>query len=249
MKPGRFFFAIPRLARSLLSLLSLLLPGCHDRGEGGPPPPAPAVSNVEGGADPATGEIRYLALGDSISQGKGTPDFETEAFPARLAGRWRASGRKVVLKNLGVPHYTAADVLAHEVPEIAPFKPTLITLQVGSNDIATKVPIDAYRTRVRAILDAAHRSGARVIVLGQNEWWRSPEGAGYGGTAKKRDAFDAVLFEETKAQGAELVDLRRLHRQHADRKLWAEDGIHPTAAAYDEMAAELARVIPSPGSN
>ena len=193
-----------------------------------------------------TGEIRYLALGDSISQGKGTPDFETAAFPARLAGRWRANGRKVVLKNLGVPHYTAADVLTLEVPEIAPFKPTLITLQVGSNDIATKVPIDTYRTRVRTILEAARKSGARVVVLGQNEWWRSPQGAGYGGTSEKRDAFDAVLFEETKTSGAELVDLRLLHRQHADKKMWAEDGIHPTGAAYDEMAAELARVIPSP---
>jgi acyl-CoA thioesterase-1 len=202
---------------------------------------------VEGGADPATGEIRYLALGDSISQGKGTSDFETAAFPARLAERWRSNGRKVVLKNLGVPHYTAADVIAHELPEIAPFKPTLITLQVGSNDIATKVPIDSYRTRVRTILDAAKQSGARVVVLGQNEWWRSPEGAGYGGTAEKRDAFDAVLFAETKAAGAELVDLRLLHRQHADKKMWAEDGIHPTTGAYDEMAAELARVIPSPG--
>jgi acyl-CoA thioesterase I len=236
VKPRRFLFAIPRVA---LSLLSFLLPGCPDKE---PPPPAPAVSNVEGGADPVTGEIRYLALGDSISQGKGTPAFETEAFPARLAGRWRASGRNVVLKNLGVPHYTAADVIAHEVPEIEPFKPTLITVQIGSNDIAKKVPIDTYRAQVRTILDAAKKSGARVVVLGQNEWWRSPDGAKYGGTREKRDAFDAVLFEETKATGAEVVDLRLLHRQHADKKMWVDD-IHPTAAAYDEMAAELARVI------
>jgi lysophospholipase L1-like esterase len=232
--------------RSLLSVLSFLLPGCQDKG--GPPPPAPVVSSVDGGADPVTGEIRYLALGDSISQGKGSPDFETAAFPARLAERWRAAGRTVVLKNLGVPHFTAADVIARELPEIAPFKPTLITLQVGSNDIATKVPIDTYRAQVRTILEAATRSGARVIVLGQNEWWRSPEGKGYGGTAAKRDAFDAVLFEETRAaRGAELVDLRLLYRQQADQRLWAEDGIHPTAAAYDAMAAELSRVVPAPG--
>lgn len=230
-----------------MSLVSLLVPGCQDKA--GPPPPPPAVSTVTGGADPATGEIRYLALGDSISQGKGTPDFEKVAFPARLAERWRAAGRTVVLKNLGVPHYTAADVIAHEVPEIAPFKPTLITLQVGSNDIATKVPLETYRAQVRTILEAATKSGARVIVLGQNEWWRSPDGAGYGGTREKRDAFDAVLADETKARGAELVDLRNLYRSQADQKQWADDGIHPTAAAYDAMAAELARVIPAPGRN
>ena len=237
--------AVKARLRSLLSVLPLLLPGCEDKG--GPPRPAPPISNVDGGADPLTGEIRYLALGDSISQGKGSPDFETAAFPARLAERWRAGGRTVVLENLGVPHYTAADVIAHELPEIAPFKPTLITLQVGSNDIATKVPVAAYRAQVRTILEAATRSGARVVVLGQNEWWRSPEGKGYGGTAAKRDTFDAVLFEETKAKGGEVVDLRLLYRQQADARLWAEDGIHPTAAAYDAMANELSRVIPAPG--
>ena len=235
---------IPRRAQKLLSLLSLLVPGCQDKGP--PPPPAPTVSNVEGGADSVTGEIRYLALGDSISQGKGTPDFEKVAFPTRLAEHWRAKGRKVELKNLGVPHFTAADVIAKELPELAAFKPTFITLQVGSNDIATNVPIDTYRTRVRTILEAAKQSGARIVVLGQNDWWRSPQGAGYGGTSAKRDAFDAVLFEETKAKGGEIVDLRLLYRQQADKKMWADDGIHPTAPAYGEMAAELARVIPSP---
>jgi lysophospholipase L1-like esterase len=225
--------------RLALSLLAFLLPGCHE-----PLPPVPQVSNVDGGTDPVTGEIRYLALGDSISQGKGSSDFATTAFPARLAERWRAKGCNVRLKNLGVPHYTAADVIAHELPELLPFKPTLITLQVGSNDLATKVPLDTYRAHVRTILHAAKTSGARVIVIGQNEWWRSPEGGAYGGTQRKRDAFDVALAEEAKATGAELVDLRRLYRQQADRKLWAEDGIHPTVAAYDEMAAELARVLP-----
>ena len=110
------------------------------------------------------------------------------------------------------------------------------------------MPIDTYRAQVRTILDAAKKSGARVVVLGQNEWWRAPQAGGYGGSYAKRDAFDAVLFEETKANGAELVDLRLLYRQQADKKQWAEDGIHPTVAAYDELAAELARVIPSPCS-
>lgn len=204
------------------------------------------MSTASGGSDPATGEVRYLALGDSISQGKGTPDFETVAFPARLAERWRAKGCKVTLKNLGVPHYTAADVITHELPQIEPFMPTFITLQVGSNDIATKVAVDAYRTQLRTILDAAKKSGARIVVLGQNEWFRAPDGKSYGGTFEKRDAFDAVLFDETKARGGEVIDLRLLYRQQADLKQWADDGIHPTVAAYDALAAELARVIPSP---
>lgn len=228
-------FAIP-IAR--LSWLLLLLPGCGEQGTADP------VASGDGGATTQVGEVRYLAMGDSISQGIGTPNFEAEAFPARLAERWRAQGCKVELKNVGIAGYTAADLVANEVPEITPFKPTFITVQVGANDIVNAVPIETYRAQLRAILDAAKKSGARVIVLPQNDWPRSPEGMYYEGAVANRAAFDAVLVEEAKS--VELLDLRPLYTQHADKKLWAEDGIHPTAACYDDIAGALARVVPAP---
>lgn len=225
---------------------SILISGCL--GSAPPPPPAPAVSTVRGGADPKTREIRYLALGDSISQGIGSDDFESAAFPARLAALWRAKGCKVELKNVAIAGSTAVDILHNEVPEIEPFNPTFITLQGGSNDIAQNVKLDTYRLQVRLILAAATRNGARVVVLPSNEFWRAPQAtaSGYGAGRDVRDAFDAVLIEEAKSKKAEVVDLRLLYRQHADKDLWASDGIHPTVACYAEMAAELARVIPPP---
>ncbi len=231
--------------------LTLLLPGCEksssSSGSSGTPPAAPTVSNVEGGADPVTGEVRYLALGDSISQGVGSDDIEKAAFPTRLSERWRAKGCKVDLKNLGQSGFTTNDIIATELPELAPYKPTFISLQVGANDIATNVPIETYRTNLKTILDAAKKSGARVIALSMNDWPRSPTGPDYGtGLGDKRIAYDAVLIEETKAKGAEFIDLRLLYQQAADQKQWAPDGLHPTVAAYDAMAAEIARVIPSP---
>lgn len=231
----RFTFPVAQL-----STLLLLLPGCGDQSTADP------VASGDGGAPPQAGEVRYLAMGDSISQGIGTPNFEAEAFPARLAERWRSQGCKVELKNVGIAGYTAADLVAHEVPEITPFKPTFITVQVGANDIVNAVPIETYRSQLRTIFDAAKKSGARVVVLPQNDWPRSPEGMYYEGAVANRAAFDTVFIEEAKAKSVELLDLRPLYGQHADKKLWAEDGIHPTAACYDEIAAELARVVPSP---
>ena len=226
-------------------LAMLALVGC-EKCASGPPPTAPAVSTGDGGAD-AQGTVRYLALGDSLTQGVGAADPDTGSFPALLAGKWRAKGCKVELKDPAVAGYTAGDVFRDEVPEIATFKPTLITLQVGANDIANGVPLNTYRMNLRVILDAAKRSGARVLVMPQNEWFRSPSGATYGpGLAQKRAAFDEVLIEEAKAKGAELVDLRLLFRQHADQNLWFEDGIHPTPEAYAAWATELARLIPAP---
>ena len=231
------------MLRSTLSVGFILMSGCV---AAAPPPPAPSVSTRRGGADPKTREIRYLAMGDSITQGIGSDDFESAAFPARLAALWRSKGCTVELKNVAVAGYTAGEILRDEVPEIEAFNPTFITLQVGANDIANNVQLETFRVQVRLVLDAARKSNARVVVLPSNEFWRAPQGAAYGRGRDARDAFNAVLIAEATAKKAELVDLQLLYRQHADKNLWADDGIHPTVACYDEMAAELARVIAAP---
>ena len=212
----------------------------------GPTPTAPIVSNVDGGADPATGVVRYLAIGDSLTQGVGAPDYETGAFPAVLAEKWRARGCTVELMNVGESGFTAAQMVSDQLPKIAEFKPTFISFQSGANDIANKVTTDAYRKDVQTVLDAAKGSGARVTVLLQNEWFRAPEGPNFGGTAEKRAAYDTIMIAEVKAKGAELIDLRLLYKDQADKNLWIDDGIHPTPEAYAAWATEIARIIPSP---
>ena len=195
-----------------------------------------------------TGEIRYMALGDSVSEGAGTtPSPEAGSYPSLLANKWRARGCTVQLSNVAISGYTAQDIINDEVPQIDGFKPTFITFQTGANDIVKNVTIDTYRTNVKKILDAAKASGARVVVMPQNEWFRSPQGKEYGpNLAEKRAAYDQVMIEETQARGAEFIDLRVMFKDHADRNLWGPDGIHPTQEAYSAWATELARIIPSP---
>ena len=98
------------------------------------------------------GGVRYLALGDSLTQGVGAVDEQTGAFPALLAEHWRADGCDVELQNAGISGYTAGQILAEQVPQIESFDPTIITFQAGGNDIANGVPIDEYRENVKSVL-------------------------------------------------------------------------------------------------
>jgi hypothetical protein len=154
-----------------------------------------------------------------VTQGVGAVDEQTGAFPALVAERWRADGCEVELQNAGISGYTAGQILAEQVPQIESFAPTIVTFQAGGNDIVNGVPIDEYRNNVKSVLDAATDSGARVIVLAQNEWFRSPEGKNYVGEdgAAQRSAFDDVLIEETSAHGAEFVDMRRFTPSRPNR--------------------------------
>ncbi len=64
------------------------------------------------------GGVRYLALGDSLTQGVGAVDEQTGAFPALLAEHWRADGCDVELQNAGISGYTAGQILAEQVPQM-----------------------------------------------------------------------------------------------------------------------------------
>jgi acyl-CoA thioesterase I len=66
-------------------------------------------------------------------------------------------GCEVELQNAGISGYTAGQVLDEQVPQIAEFKPTLITFQAGGNDLVNGVTPDDYRSDVQAVLDAATR--------------------------------------------------------------------------------------------
>jgi acyl-CoA thioesterase I len=230
--------------------VAVLVAGCS-KAEG--PPAAESTPQTSPSADarspaPDAAGVRYLALGDSLTQGVGAVDEQTGAFPALLAERWRADGCEVELQNAGISGYTAGQILAEQVPQIDTFNPTIITFQAGGNDIVNGVPVDEYRNNVKSVLDAATGSGARVVVLAQNEWFRSPEGKNYVGDdgAAQRSAYDDVLIEETSAHGAEFVDLRPMYAEQAEKGLWVEDGIHPTPEAYEAWASSLTEAVPAP---
>ena len=212
-------------------------------------PPEPTATATSG-AGPDASAVRYLALGDSFTIGTGSEP--SQSFPSRLAQRWGASGCDVALKNLGVNGYTTEDVIDAELPEIAPFAPTFVTLAVGANDIVHRESAETYRAHVRRILTAVIAAGVhadRIVALSQPEWSLSPAATAFGDVAtlgRSIVAFNAVLQEEATAAGARFVDLSLVMHREGLLRMVAGDGLHPSAAAYDEWSVELSRAVPAP---
>lgn len=205
--------------------------------------PATRGVDVETGApSEARGEVRYLALGDSFTAGTGS--LPGEAFPARLAERWRAT-KRVTLENLAVNGYTTDDVARLEVPAIGGFHPTLVTLAIGANDRVRGSSAEVYRAHVRAILRAIVDAGVppqHIVTLPQPEWSLSPAAASFGDP--RQLGADIVLFntalrEESVSIGARYVDLFPLMHRQAESRMFAGDGLHPSARAHEEWASAL----------
>ena len=244
------FFGASRRMRQVARVALLALAGttaCVD-GSRSPPSGQPPAPLAHGAPDAPKGG-RFLALGDSFTIGTGSTP--AESFAARLVGRWGRKGCALTLENVAVNGYTSDDVIQLELPSVASFHPTFVTVAVGANDIVQGRSLDAYRESVRRILDTAKASGARVVVLPQPDWSRSPCAARFGtqpALAESIARFNAALATEARAKGAEWVDLGPLMLEQASAGMLASDGLHPSSAAYDQWAAELARVLLSPCS-
>ena len=189
---------------------------------------------------------RFLALGDSFTIGTGTtPD---RSFPAVLARIWTERGRKVVLANPAVNGYTTDDLISDELPLVSSFHPTLITVLVGANDIVRGDSEDRYRRQLRSIYERIRvdAADARVIALPQPDWSLSPAGSSFGdggAIARAIERFNAIARDEAERAGASWVDLFPLMREQGRKKMFAADGLHPSAEAYAGWASELGRAL------
>ena len=186
---------------------------------------------------------RFLALGDSFTIGTGTtPD---RSFPAALARIWTERGRAVVLSNPAVNGYTTDDLIQEELPRVASFRPTLVSVLIGANDIVQGSSDDRYRRQVTSIHQriGADAPDAHVIALPQPDWSLSPAGSGFGdlaAIARKIERFNEIAREEAERARAVWIDLFPLMREQGRKKMFASDGLHPSAEAYAEWAREVA---------
>jgi acyl-CoA thioesterase-1 len=187
---------------------------------------------------------RFLALGDSFTIGTGTtPD---RSFPAVLARLWTEGGRGVVLANPAVNGYTTDDLIREQLPLVASFRPTLMTLLVGANDIVQGSSDDRYRRQLRSIHERirADAPNTRVVGLPQPDWSLSPAGSGFGeraAIASKIERFNEIARSEAERAHAVWIDLFPLMREQGRKGMVAADGLHPSAEAYVEWAQALAR--------
>ncbi len=186
--------------------------------------------------------IRYLALGDSFTIGTGiAPD---RSFPAELVRLWSARGRTAKGRNLAVNGYTTDDLIADELPLVARFVPTLITVLIGANDIVHSSSADRYRAQLRQVHDRlrALAPAAARYALPQPDWSLSPAAAGFGDTrafARSIERFNGIAREEAERGGAAYLDIFPLMREQATRGMFAEDGLHPSAEAHAAWAQAL----------
>jgi lysophospholipase L1-like esterase len=159
-----------------------------------------------------------------------------ERWPDQLA---RRLPQLELVANPAVNGSTTADLIEHELSGLEGWRPELVTVLIGVNDVVQGVAEDAYAANVELILDrlVAEVGADRVVAVAVPDYTVTPRGADYGDPDQRRAAIERVNAAMAKAceeRGVAFVaDTWEISRRAADDpSLVADDGLHPSGAQY-----------------
>lgn len=192
---------------------------------------------------------RYVALGDSSTEGIDDPDGTGgyRGWSQRLAERIAATQGGLLYANLAVRGLTTAQVRTRQLDAALAMRPDLATVFCGTNDV-TGAKFDAARVGA----DVEHMQ--RVLVAGGATVlsFTLPDLTPLMPLARliapRIAALNRALAQASRNTGAILVDFAA-HPVATDARLWSEDRIHANSAGHARIAEALAHALRLPGSN
>ena len=160
-----------------------------------------------------------LVLGDSLSAGYGIrPE---QAWPSLLTQRLAERRIDYTVANLSISGETTAGGRSRLAAALATHQPAVVVLALGANDGLRGLSIEQMRGNLEAMVSAAQKAGARVLVAGM----RLPPN--YGPYA---DQFVQSFADIAKTKKTALLPF--LLEPVATRpELFQADRLHPTAEA------------------
>ena len=215
----------------MLPLLAAALVGCHTSR----PEPAPTQTHdapVTLGSGPP---LRYLVLGDSTAVGVGA---NYEQGIVLETARHLARSRRVELVNLAVSGARFRDVLRDQLPRARDFKPDLVLLDVGANDVTHLTSSRSVRRDLEEIirLILAANCEARIVVTGSPDMGSPPRIPFFlrGIAAIRARRINRIAKRAVSVHDLTFAPIaeRTGPAFRRDRTLFAPDRFHPNARGY-----------------
>lgn len=187
---------------------------------------------------------RYVALGDSFTEGVGDGD---ESRPNGVRGWADRVAEQLVLAdnswgyaNLAIRGKKLHQVLDEQVDAALALSPTLVTIYAGGNDILRpKVDIDAIVAAYDAGIAKLCAGGAAVLVFTGFDSGSSPV---FGRTRGRTAIYNELVREAVERNNAVLVDYWRM-KTLQDERYWAVDRLHMSPAGHMLTAKKVLEVL------
>ncbi len=195
---------------------------------------------------PATGDLTYLALGDSYTIGQSV--VPEKNFPNQLASNIKSDSINISVKIVAQTGWTT-DALINTIKAttLAP-KYDFVTLLIGVNNQYRGYNINTYRKEFVELLQTSIKYAggnvSRVFVLSIPDYSVTPFAGNDVSTttriATEVDTYNQINKEEALKLKVNYLDITPVSREAKARpNLIAADGLHPSAEMYKEWVKLL----------
>lgn len=193
--------------------------------------------------------VRFVALGDSLTEGVGDP----------VGGKWRgwaelladgiAEG-PVQFTNLAVSGAQTRDVLERQTPDALGLRPDIASVVIGVNDtLRCTFDIRAVATRLDQVYAAFTRQGTVLLTacLPDPGAMLGLPGALARPLARRQRAVNTVVHALSERYGAV-----HLHAAEGawltDRAMWSADRLHPGERGHRQLALRFHTLLAAAGA-
>lgn len=186
---------------------------------------------------------RYVALGDSITEGLSdpAPDGALRGWADRLALLLAAKG-PLYYANLAVRSRRVDDVCGEQLQRARELRPDLVSVLIGANDLVrARADVPALAARVEQAVAQLRADGADVVLV-TPFLPRRIESRMY---ARRFAAYAGALAGVAERTGAILIDVD-LYPEIGARPNWGEDLVHLSSRGHRLLAYRIGEVLGVP---
>ncbi|MFD9405840.1 SGNH/GDSL hydrolase family protein [Streptomyces sp. NPDC059989] len=193
--------------------------------------------------------LRYVALGDSQTEGLGDGDdlVGLRGFADRLAEHLAAANPGLLYANLAVRGRVAGQVLGEQLGPALALRPDIATVVAGVNDLL-RPRFDAAEVagQLEEMFAALTAAGTHVVTV------TFPDVGRVAPLARPLGSRVSALNDHLRAAAARHgVTVAETGRQavSTDPRMWSQDRLHASPLGHERIAAALAHALRLPGSS
>jgi len=183
---------------------------------------------------------RYVALGDSFTEGVGDPDPTRpnglRGWADRVAEALAAREPDFAYANLAIRGRKLPAIIEEQIDPALALAPDLVTIHGGGNDVLRpKVDIDALAGLYGDAIARLRASGATVLMFTLPDTVTNPA---FKVVRGRIALFNEWVHEIADTQGALLIDMWRDHYYDPKQTL-DDDRLHLNSSGHQDMAIRV----------
>ncbi len=187
---------------------------------------------------------RYVALGDSFTEGVGDDDPGSpngvRGWADRVAEQLIRADPTWGFANLAIRGKKMRQILDDQIDAALALEPNLVTLYAGANDILRpRIDIDHLMSQYDDGIRRLREAGADVVLF---TGFDASASAVFGTTRGRTAIYNEWVREIADRRGATIVDYWRM-REFQDWSYWGVDRMHMSTAGHTLMAARVLEAI------